>query len=275
MIISDTHRTAFIHIPKCGGTSVRRQLAAIDSTGGAFYDVTDHPALGRINTSHVPLGVLAEHFPQAFAKVCEYRTFALVREPFSRFASATFQRFEEFAGLNRVEVTLDLALAEARRAAEWLSKRPSFCDASHIHFARQSDYVDLGGRRIVSDVFRLDDLDAMSPVLERCCGVRLDSERRENTNFASANPLLAIVHKTKPIYSRLTTWEFRKRMVVTMQRLKLHGTGALYSRFCADPEIARFVSDYYADDLALYASLGAPAVSAPARPLASIRETRQ
>ena len=88
MIIDDEHRVAFVHIPKCGGTSVRNQLAAIDSCKGEFYGRRPHERLGLLDYCHIPLQTLAREFPTAYEKVGAYQSFAIVREPHARFASA-------------------------------------------------------------------------------------------------------------------------------------------------------------------------------------------
>jgi len=260
MIIDDIHRAAFVHIPKCGGTSVSLQLGAVDSYDGAFRKKGVHPTLGPVHFAHLPLRFLRECYPVEFAKLKSYRCFALTREPHARFASATFQRLEEFRGVPKIEVTADLALREARAVIGWLSDRGSFCDLDYIHFSRQIDYVMLDGDPVAEHVFALENIAQMSAALEASCGVHFDPERRENTNFASGNPLLALLHRAKPIYSRLTTWAFRERLLLLMQRWNLQRPDALYDALRRDAEISRFVENYYADDIALYrASAARPA----------------
>ena len=165
---------------------------------------------------------------------------------------------EQIEGIPR-DVVLEqapaLALREAREAIQWLTAHPSFCDAEYTHYTRQIDFVELDGQRVVSDVFLLEDIADMAVALEAACGFRLDAERRENANFASSNPILSILHVAKPIYSRLTPWSFREKVVVALRRMKLHGPEALYARLRREPEISEFVEDYYAQDLALYRSL--------------------
>lgn len=260
MIIDDAHRAAFVHIPKCGGTSVSLQFSELDSYAGAFRRKGVHPALGSIHYAHIPLAHLEQHYPDEFEKIATYQSFALVRDPHDRFASATFQRLEEFGGASRLNVTskLDItskqALGEAREVIRWLADRDTFCDLEYIHFSRQIDYVELRGQRIVDHVFPLENISDMAAALEAFCGIRFDPERRENTNFASNNRLLAMLHVAKPIYSRLTSWEFRKRVVGTLRRWNMHGPDSLYAELRQDPEVSSFVGDYYAMDFALYRS---------------------
>jgi len=251
MIISDEHRLAFIHIPKCAGTSVSRQIGHLDSCAGAFRRKGVHAELGSIHYAHLPLAYLQRYYPAEFDKIAAYRAFALIRDPHARFASATFQRLEEFKGVPPLKITGRMALSEARSVIGWLRGRDRFCDLEHIHFSRQSDYVNLAGVRIVKNIFPLEQLSEFADALHEVCAIRLDPERRENANFASSNALLGLIRSTKPVYSKLTTWGLRRRILFLLQRWKLHTPAALYEAFRMDREINSFVETYYAEDFAL------------------------
>lgn len=252
MIIDDTHQVVFVHIPKCGGTSVRRQLALLDSYAGAFYGRKPHARLGELDYCHIPLPFLRSDFPVEMEKVERYRAFALVRDPHARFVSATFERLALFGGVRRTTATAEIALQAAGEAIRWLEPRESFSDPGYIHFARQADYICLAGRRVVDNVYPLDDLQAFGAELQRLTGAEFDAARRENTNFASPSRALTILHAAKPIYSRVTTWRQREKILKLMHRWKLQSPDALYAAFRKDPTISSFVESYYADDLALY-----------------------
>ena len=252
MFIDDQRRVAIIHVPKCGGTSVTSQLEAFDSYQGAFRRRGAHPQLGPLDFTHIPLRALAEHFPAEFDKVARYESFALTRDPHERFASATFHRLQEYQGVGKLDASLDAALAEARAVMAWLGGRGAFHDPAYIHFCPQTDFVMLDGRRVVRHIFAVEDMGKMARVLESTCGLRIDADRRENTNYASANRLFSILHAAKPVYSRLTTWRFRKRIMATLQKLKLQSADSLYKAIARDSEITRFVEDYYAADFELY-----------------------
>lgn len=254
MIIDDEHAVAFMHIPKCGGTSVRRQLASLDSYQGFFYDRREHDALGRLDYCHIPLPFLATHFRDAFDKVASYRAFALVRDPHTRFVSATFERLALFGGVRRTAATAAEAIGEAERTMDWLTGRGPFCDPAYIHFARQVDYVVMDGRPIVENVYAIEDMAAFGAEIERLTGAPFDPGRRENTNFASPNRLLSLLHIAKPVYSRLTTWNQREAVLKALHRWKVQTPDALYDAFRRNSKINDFVRAYYADDFALHDS---------------------
>jgi len=254
MIIDDAHKVAFVHIPKCAGTSVRRQLQLLDSYDGFFFDRRDHEVLGAIDYCHLPLVFLERHFPDAFAKLCDYRSFALVRDPLTRFVSAIFERLALFKGVTGTTATAEIAIREADEVMRWLEGRAAFCEAPFIHFARQTDYVALGGRAIVGNVYALEDMAGFGAAIGELTGVSFDPGRRENINFASSNRLLSVLHHAKPIYARLTTWDQRQAILKQMNRWRVASPDRLYTNIRENPDIRAFVGAYYADDVALHAA---------------------
>ncbi len=253
MIVDDVHEVAFVHIPKCGGTSVSRQLRSLDSNKEFFKDVRDHPALGRTHFSHLPLFSLREFYPETFDRIAAYRAFAIARDPYVRFASSTIQHLDEFRGFDRVGITTPVALTEARRIVDWLSRRDRFSDAEYMHFTRQSDYVELDGRMIVRNIFPLENVAELATALEEACGVELDPDRRDNTSFSSDSAVLRALRAARPLYSRLTTWTLRRDLLLLARRLGIQKPSPFYDAVRQDPEVSAFVEEYYARDFSLYA----------------------
>lgn len=251
MIIDDVRRVAFVHIPKCGGTSVGHQFGPYDSYAGRFRRTGEHPRLGAIHYAHIPLVFLREEFPEEFDKLAAYHAFAILRDPHIRFASAVCQRLETFGGLPPLTITADVALAEAWRMMDWLAARTRFCEFEYVHFSRQADYVRLDGREVVKNLFPLENMAAFAAAFEAASGLALDPERRENTNFVSTDGFMSKLRRFKPLYRHLTSWEMRKRILHLTQRLKLQTPAALYDRFREDAEISAFVERYYAEDFTI------------------------
>ena len=89
MIVSDRLRFVFVHNPKVGGTSIRRRLAPLDDATPPFWKFGYCAGLGRrIDRAHIPLDDLQLAYPEAYAKVRDYRSFVFVRNPYARAASA-------------------------------------------------------------------------------------------------------------------------------------------------------------------------------------------
>ena len=96
MILSDEKRFVFVHIPKCAGSTIRFWLKDRVPFDTRFQSYITVNGLGSRHGAHLPLGVLHDHFPDAFDKVRHYRSIAVIRDPVSRFHSAFAQYQREF-----------------------------------------------------------------------------------------------------------------------------------------------------------------------------------
>ena len=265
MGIDELSRVAFIHIPKCAGTSVGNQLKRLPNWK---WDegLIDHPELGQICPAHVPLEFLRAHYPEDFAKLSACESFALVRDPHDRFASAVFERIDWYLGVNRIEVTIDQALGEARRVIDWLGGRERFCDAEYIHFSRQIDYVALDGERLVRHVYPVEEMARFGEHLGRVAGVEFDDAKKANVNYAlPRDGVFGLLYRLRPIYIHLTTPAMRRSVLFLLKRFDRKGARTLYDQFRRDPQISAFVESYYADDFALRAAAQASLSPAPVR----------
>jgi hypothetical protein len=262
MIIDDKHQVFFQHIPKCGGTSVRTQLQAVDSYNGQFYGLITHETLGSMDLAHLPLYYFHACYPEQFAKLETYQSFAIVRNPYARFVSATFERLAVFRGIRQTAATPRVAMEEAEAAIAWLRGRERFCDAGYIHFARQTDFISLNGRRMIRNIHTLEDMAGLGAGLSRITGLTFDPETRKNTNFASANKLMSVLHIARPIYRKLTTLEQREEVLKLLHRWKIQSPDKIYAEFTKTPMIRSFIDDYYADDIVLYEAVRAATVLA-------------
>jgi hypothetical protein len=264
MIISDEKRFVLVHVPKCAGTSIRKQIRHLDSYDGGFDKIEDHPELGRIHYAHIPLCYLERHFPGEYGKLTEYRSYALVREPGHRFLSAVLQRMREFRNYSSPsELTLKAVLDEASQVIDWLQQRKTFCDVEFIHFARQSDFIYNGNTKIVANVYRLEDFPLMADEFARRFAVKLSSEQTANQSFVASVPLVGGIQKAlRPIYKQVLSAPVRRKaaqfLVYVGAREK---ADALYEKALKDRSLMNFIKHYYERDFALYDALG----SAPER----------
>lgn len=154
MLISKENRVVFVHIPRTGGTSVRRALRAqqdapyepnvqkIQHTITALLPVTVKHILANCLQA-TPLRYLvtgAGHPTMVLMRllrpeVAEYRSFAFVRNPYDRIVSA----YEFACATNEYGGSFD----------EYV--RHCLC-----HLQPQSNYLYLGGRRLVDFIGRFE-----------------------------------------------------------------------------------------------------------------------
>lgn len=262
MIISDTHRVAFLHIPKCAGNSVRQVVQDLDETGGMYTSRTaEHPKLGWIDYAHIPLFVLKDHFPDEYRKLRTYSTYALVRDPYDRFPSSVAQHLGRFGPgplrtltPSQIARELDRILTVLERTLE--SRR--YLPVQYIHFQRQTDFVFDRGERVVRHLFGVEELDRLLVALSQKVGRPLGSPGacdviRSNQTLVYRNQLGGIVsRRVEPLGRKLLPgslvrrleYRIRRRILVPWQRRPI---SAFHT-----PRVRSFVERYYADDIELH-----------------------
>ena len=254
MILSERYRTAFIHIPKCGGSSVRAALQIYHDSGAwPHNNAADHPDLGWTQFNHVPLAVLKQYFPDAFERVESFESFAISRDPLARFRSACAQRARQHLGFNIEDVSDARVRGMVDEVIAHLSRADGFPAVEFVHFTRQRDFVDLGGERIVKNVFPLERLDdffaAISVHLEG--DVRPQSRKRATYGYRS--PVLRAV--VPPLARATRRW--MPKAAYQRVRSRVHGVvkrsyGEAGSKVFESDEVRDFASEFYAGDAELH-----------------------
>lgn len=268
MIVSDTHRFAFMHIPKCGGTTVRNALAPYDEAAERYFEtaVDRHPALGLLDHAHLPLAVVRDHFPEDFARLTSYRSFALLRDPFQRFPSSLHERFVQRDRISLSEREPNEIAREIDLVLDRLANHPSnapITDPELIHFARQHDYVYLDGEQIIDTPRTLAEITEVFSLLSELIGKPVSpgqggNQRLQYSSFALARITRAV---TRPLDSVLPTWLWRPiytsaREVFIRTGLARKG-GAPISELPNFEAIQAFIAEFYAEDIRLFQKLDA------------------
>lgn len=266
MFISDTHRLAFIHIPKCAGTTVRNALAPYDEHADRFFDraVFPHPVLGALDYPHIPLAVLNDHFPEDFAKLREYRSFALVRDPVSRFPSSLHERFvqQDRRPLSQRDPT-EIA-REVDKVLALLANHPAdqpITDPGLIHFSRQRDYIFLDGQQIVTSPRSIAEVDHLLDELSAIIGQRVQPEESKNRRIAYTNPTIERLQTaiTRPIEKALPRRIWKPAFKPIKAAFQAVGLIQKSRNPLLDlpnaAEITAFVRMFYAGDIKLFEEL--------------------
>ena len=262
MIISDTHKFAFVHIPKCGGTSVRSTLARFDDRASQYFDKgrAPHGALGELDYPHIPLAILREYFPADFECVASYTAFAIVRNPFDRFPSSVFQRIRT---TNSGRISSDDIRQEIDQVIEsLLGYAPSepILAPDLIHFSRQRDYVSLGERRVVGNVYSLDEIPSLISAVSELTNESIPPVKRENERLRYSNASLEAADRWLQV--RIVNNIPRRiwKPVFTVAKSVLMQTGVLkrpddwHSTVFRSPDVQQFIREFYSDDISLFAS---------------------
>ena len=248
MIICDEKQFAFIHIPKCAGTSMRRALRAIDTTGEAFFRIADHPLLGRVHLAHLTLTDLAGHYPDSLGKLVRYRSVALVRDPLERFTSAIFQRLREFRNIAQSAMTAELIESEAEAVIAYLESAPGRLNLEHVHFNRQCDFIELNGERIVERLYPVMRLADAAEHVRRITGIEVGEERRNPTTELSIAPLRPLQRLLRDHYARRVPAVRRTQIREAMTRAGFYREVTKAKFIAEGSAIDRFVRQHYARD---------------------------
>ncbi|HUF57282.1 MAG TPA: sulfotransferase family 2 domain-containing protein [Thermohalobaculum sp.] len=274
MIYSDRHRFVFVHIPKCAGTSVRRALAAHDDSGGRFGGrIVEHPRHGRVDWTHLPLALMAELAPEVFARLADpaYLGIALLRDPFERFPSALAQRIKMYRGVEMAQIGRAALEAEIEAVIARLEAEPAVTEAGFIHFARQVDFVEHEGRRLLDALVPVERLDLLAALLGARIGAPLPPIGQENPTRMARWPALRPALRLGGRAARaLLPGNAGERMRRRARTLLLRPASAGLSPVFDSARVRDFVARHYAADLALHrqaladAGGGGPAGGRPA-----------
>lgn len=268
MIISDTHRFAFVHIPKCAGSSVRHALAPFDDAAQRYFDkgVSDHPGLGRLDHAHIPLSVLQSHFADDFAKLQDYASFAILRDPYSRFPSSLHERFTQRDRKSLGDISIDDVAKEVDQVLTTLSAHPKdspILDPGLIHFSRQRDYIYLNKTQVVDNLYTTVGVKDLLGRISEITGTPIRTEVHQNNRYYHRYPLARSLQTavTQPIERLLPRKVWKP--VFTAVKAGLLSTGMIRTGGNPLPDlpntdaIQAFVAEFYADDIALYQTIQA------------------
>ncbi|WP_425093888.1 hypothetical protein [Tropicimonas sp. S265A] len=254
MIISPLHRFVFVHVPKCAGTSVRTQIAACDPDHIAMALPGPHPELGRIDYGHVPLSQLRQYFPENYAYLHDLSSFAILRDPLSRFGSSLRQTLWRYERTPMTLIDPETLRARTLEIMDDLVAEIDAPSARMIFFARQSSFVFDGPDRMVDHLVPIEHVGAFIAYLSQKTGTPMDADRRSNQNVDLRAKWMG------PLAFRVNGF-LRKRLPQGLHtRIKDAALGVLATRTSAAessgvldmPEVHAFVDEYYADDVALY-----------------------
>ncbi len=252
MVISDKYKFAFIHIPKCAGSSVRR---ANEYEEDPFWDrkFYDHPKLGKLHFTHLPLCILETYYPDTYERVLDYESFAIVREPMERFRSAVTQYCKTIEGYKSQDVSPELVRDTALQIIDYLQENPRSLDWRYIHFMPQSEYIYLRGIRVVKHVDKISEFRYLNKFLLDNGLNCVDAAPAENVNVQPTNIVikklfgglhsLCAQHMSNRLKSKL------KKPLLNIGILSRDGISV---NLLDDKNIVSFVNEYYKHDFVIF-----------------------
>ena len=262
MIVDDQHEFIFIHIPKCGGTSLRNVLAPYDSTNGFFTGrVNELGQFGMVDHVHIPLSVLKVSFPEIFQKLKTYKSFALMRDPVDRFGSALGQWLKNVKHQRILELEPDAIVTSANSVIEKILEEPHTTVPSLVHFRRQEDFIMLDGVQMVKRLYRVEHLDQLSSAIQTYIDIDIGEIGHANravlyrsnlirVTLGKVRPILSPIWKTAPPWMK--SWLFHMLLQPPSEKIaKIRGTDISVSELMQRAGLATKIRDLYSTDYPL------------------------
>ena len=254
MILSDRYRFVFIHIPKCAGTSVRAAVLPYHDADLRFLKTVErHPDLGEIDFRHLPLALLRDLDPEAFEKLKTYAGYAILRDPFQRFRSAVSQRTKMYLGKEFAQLSQADIDTEIDRVITYLQSEPRVIAPEFIHFARQLDFVQLEGERLVHNLYPVERLDLLVAALSQKIGVgALEIGHANKTKVLRHPQLKHVLYKGSAIARRVLPATMYEGLRVSARRMLMKSNDTAQPSDFGGKPVRDFIQSHYADDIAMH-----------------------
>lgn len=258
MIICPNQNFAFVHIPKCAGTSVRSQILRCDPDYIEQARVGRHPALGTIDYGHIPLDQLRQYFPENYASVRDMDSFAVLRDPLARFGSALRQILWQYEKRPMTLIPYNELRETTLKMLDRVATEIDAPSAPYIFFMRQRRFVEDDGRLVTRYLIPLDLVPDFIGYLSRRTGTPMEAGARANQNVdlkvkgpvgKFAFGVNHVLRTTLPpgLHARIKDGALR---LISTKRSAAEAAGILDM-----PEVQNFVAEYYVDDVRLYESV--------------------
>lgn len=254
MILSDQYRFVFVHIPKCAGTSVRKAVLPFHDADSRFLKAIEiHPKLGQIDYRHLPLKLLRDLDRDAFDKFDVYESYAILRDPFQRFRSAMSQRAKMYVGKEIAQLDEDEMYSETNRVIDYLLAEPAVITSDFIHFARQSDFVQINGKRIVQNLYPVERLDLLLTALGRHIGIEtLEVGHANKTKVHRYPKLKHVLYSGSSLARRLLPGSLHETLRTSARRALMTSSEAAQFPIFEQNYVVDFIKTYYCTDIALH-----------------------
>lgn len=275
MIISDRFRFVFVHIPKCGGTSVREAISRFDDRNSFYFlrGLSEHKEIGLLDYNHIPLKLLESYFKDDFECVRKYSGFAVFRDPYARFPSSLAQRLMMFKGRKLELLSKGEVKREIDEVIKYITHESPYVPITNpefIHFSRQIDYVEVDGDRLIERIYPIERINDLFSDIESITETRINKTTRKgerliykirgletSSNFVQRS-LISILprHAWKPIFT------FVKEALIFSNLLDR--SPQAHSELFNSKYVSEFISDFYKGDFSIYGKInGEEKIGAP------------
>jgi hypothetical protein len=255
MIVCTEKQTAFLHIPKCAGQTVRRQIEHHHDVRPRFNGRWQRSDNIDADLAHLPFCLIRTDFPEAYEALKKCSVFALIRDPVDRFRSALAQHTKKFQGSHISTLSEDKLRATVSDIIDELGSTGPLLPFRLAHFVRQSDMLPEHDEVHELHLYRFEKLPLMMGALGTRLGQELGSGYHDNRSTPIRfeylrQPLVMIASKLSPIVSK-DTYQAIKRTALYLITDNSRSNINLYK----EEWLLNFIYSYYKDDYKIFNSL--------------------
>jgi hypothetical protein len=265
LIISRTHKFCFVHIPKCAGTHIRRNIQKYDEAINYTKRIDFHPSLGQIDYAHLPMVVLNKHFYSDFDFIKSNDSFAVLRDPYSRFYSAVSQHSKSLRGKALKDLSVSEIQEDVNLVISWLKQngQNDIYPPDKIFFLPQHKYVYLDGQKIVKNLYTTKCLDLMINRIAYLIGNPITEIKSNDLNLVASNKSVTyrsgftkliftvFVKSFVPFYKTVLP----KTIINGLQNYLYKPAGNIFAEVIGTAEVNEFIKTFYQKDIMLYESV--------------------
>lgn len=188
MLMSDELKFVFVHVPKCGGTSLRASLRRLEGMQNPLAEqIASMPFTPDRN--HQQLAIIRDFRPDVFDRIQRYQSFAVLRDPVSRFPSALAQHHKIFRDGDIGDLSIPELKALTSEVISVLRSDDLVRNRRYIHFERQSRFTHLDGVQVVRNLFRLEHQAALVAEISKVTGTLASPPGESNKSHKFRGPV--------------------------------------------------------------------------------------